>query len=160
MMVTWVHGQFSQVEGTLDFDPRDMGELSAEAKIDAASIYTGVEKRDADLRGPNYLDVQNYPFITFKSVRAEAVGLYRCLVHGGLTLHGVTRPVTLDVSFAGPSHFQDDDRLYTTYGLRAKTRINREDFGMMTNMELGNGGFMVGKNVYLTINAEADLSEA
>jgi hypothetical protein len=63
------------------------------------------------------------------------------------------------VTFAGPSRFQDDDRLYTTYGFQAKAMINREEFGMRKTMELENGGSMVGKHAYLTINAEADLVE-
>jgi polyisoprenoid-binding protein YceI len=159
MMVTWVKGQFSKVSGSLVFDPRDIAGMSVEAEIDTSSIYTGVDKRDADLRSSNYFDVEKYPTITFKSSRVECAALDRCFVHGELNVHGVTRPVTLDVQFAGPSHFQDEDRLYTTYGFHAKTMVNREEFGMMTNLELEYGGFMVGKHAYLTINAEADLEE-
>ncbi len=159
MMVSWVHGQFSRVAGTLYFDPADVGSLSVEAEIDAASLYTGVDKRDQDLRSPNYFDVERYPKIIFKSSGCECVALDSCVVRGDLTIHGITRPVTLDVRFSGPSQFQDDDRLYTTYGFRAKTMVNREDFGMMTNMPIGAGGFMVGKHAYLTINAEMDLEE-
>ncbi len=159
MMVSWVHGHFGKVSGTLDFDPQNMPALSAEVEIDVSSIYTGVAKRDADLRSPNYFDVEKYPKITFKSRNAECVAMDRCLVHGDLTVHGVTRPMTLDVTFAGPSHFQDEDKLYTTYGFRAETRLNREDFGMTTNLAIEEGGFMVGKHAYLTINVEADLAE-
>ena len=159
MMVTWVHGHFSKVMGTLEFDPGNIPALSVETEIDVASIYTGVAKRDADLRSPNYFDAEKHPKITFKSTGAESVALDRCLVQGNLTLHGVARPVTMDVSFAGPSHFQDEDRMYTSYGFRAETRVNREDFGMTANMGIENGGFMVGKHAYLTINVEADLTE-
>jgi polyisoprenoid-binding protein YceI len=159
MMVTWVSGHFSKVSGTLYFDPLKVSESSVEAEIDVASICTGVEKRDDDLRSPKYLDVEKYPKITFKSARVEYAGLDHCLVHGDLTVHGVTRPATLDVRWAGPSHFQDDDRMYTTFGFQATTRINREEFGMLSNMELEQGGFMVGKHAYLTLNAEADLVE-
>ena len=159
MMVTWVHGYFSKVKGALEFDPRDIPRLSVEAEIDVASISTGVGNRDEDLRSPNYFDVEKFPVITFRSSGAEKAGLDHCLVHGGLTIHGVTRAVTLDVKFAGPSHFRDDDRLYTTFGFRAKARINREDFGMLKMMELEDGGFMVGKHAYLIINSEADLVE-
>ncbi|HEY3278025.1 MAG TPA: YceI family protein [Syntrophorhabdaceae bacterium] len=159
MMVTWVHGQFTRVKGTLRFDPARLTELSVEAEIDVTSIFTGVERRDEDLKSANYFDAATFPAITFKSSAAEAVGLDRCLVHGDLTVHGVTRRITLDVTFAGPSRFQDDDRLYTTFGFQATTRVNREDFGMTKSMDLENGGFMVGKHAYLTINAEADLVE-
>jgi polyisoprenoid-binding protein YceI len=159
MMVTWVHGIFSKVRGTLEFDPQDVARSSVEAEIDVSSIHTGVDRRDNDLLSPNYFHVEKYPKITFKSTKVEAAGLDRCLVEGDLTVHGVTLSAVLDVSFAGPSRFQDEDKLYTTYGFRAETRINREDFGMMTNLELESGGFMVGKHAYLTINAEADLTE-
>jgi polyisoprenoid-binding protein YceI len=159
MMVTWVQGRFDKVTGSLSFDPHSTDGLSVEASIETASIHTGIERRDDDLKSPNYFDVEKYPVISFKSTGAEATGLDRCLVHGDLFIHGVTQPVTLDVSFAGPSHFQDDDRVYTTYGFRARARINREDFGMMTNMELEHGGCMVGRLAYLTVDAEADLVE-
>jgi polyisoprenoid-binding protein YceI len=159
MMVTWVSGHFSKVSGTLYFDPLKIAESSVEAEIEVASICTGVEKRDDDLRSPKYFDAEKYPKITFKSSRVEGAGLDHCLAHGDLTIHGVTRSATLDVRYAGPSHFQDDDRMYTTFGFQATTRVNREDFGMLSNMELEQGGFMVGKHAYLTLNAEADLVE-
>jgi polyisoprenoid-binding protein YceI len=154
MMVTWVHGHFSKVTGALDFDPQSVHALSVDVEIDTSSIYTGVAKRDADLMSPNYFDTEKHPKITFKSKSAECVALDRCLVHGDLTIHGITKPVTLDVAFAGPSRFQDEDKMYTTYGFQAKTRVNREDFGMKANLGIENGGFMVGKHAYLTINVE------
>jgi polyisoprenoid-binding protein YceI len=159
MMVTWVTGQFSKVKGTLFFDPSNVTASSVEAEIDVASLSTGVERRDKDLLSPNYFDFERYPTIKFKSTSVELAGTDHCFVHGLLTVKEVTRPVTLDVCFAGPSGFQDDDRYYTTYGVQAKTMINREDFGIMTNMEIEKGGFMVGKHAYLTINCEADLTE-
>jgi polyisoprenoid-binding protein YceI len=159
MMVTWVHGQFSRVSGVLEFDPARPQDLRVEAEIDVASIFTGVMNRDDDLKSANYLDAASFPVISFVSTWAEAAGLDRVLVHGDLTIRGETRPVTLDVTFAGPSRFQDDDRLYTTFGFQARTMINREDFGIMQNLELENGGFMVGKHAYLTINSEADMAE-
>ena len=159
MMVTWVQGCFNKVKGTLEFDPADVPGLSVKAEIDVASIHTGVENRDEDLRSANYFDAEKFPVITFVSTGVEEVGLGQCLVHGNLAIHGVTRPATLDVTFAGPSRFRDDDRLYTTFGFRAEVRVNREDFGMARNMELEDGGFMVGKHAYLTIDCEADLVE-
>ncbi len=159
MMVTWVRGTFTKVSGTLLFDPQKVSQSSVEAEIDVASIHTGVAKRDADLRSANYFNAEQHPTITFKSTGIEYAGLDHALVHGDLTVHGVTNRVTLDVTWAGPSHFQDEDKLYTTFGFRARTRVNREDFGMLTNLELEHGGFMVGKHAYLTIDAEADLVE-
>lgn len=159
MMVSWVHGLFSKVTGKLDFDPLEVEKAGVEVEIDAASIYTGVEQRDDHLKSADFLEVDKYPVITFKSTRVEPGGLDRALVHGGLTIRGITRPVVLDVRWAGPARFDDDGKIYTSFGFRGKTRINREDFGMLFNMEMEHGGFMVGKHVYLTLNAEADLLE-
>jgi polyisoprenoid-binding protein YceI len=78
-------------------------------------------------------------------------------VHGDLTIHGVTRQATLDARYAGPSGFRDDDRHYTTFGFRATAEVNREDFGILTNLEIDDGGFMVGKHLFITLNTEADL---
>jgi len=157
MMVTWVPGRFNKVAGTLRFDPLNVAASSVEVEIEAASIHTGVEQRDAHLKSADFLEVEKYPKITFKSTRVEPAGLDHAWVHGDLTLHGVTRPVVLDVHWSGPAHFDDEGTLYTTFGFRAQARINREDFGMAWNAEMEHGGFMVGKHVYLTLDVEADL---
>ena len=159
MMVSWVHGMFSKVTGTLNFDPLDVERAAVEVEIDAASLYTGVEQRDNHLKSPDFLEVGKYPAITFKSTRVELAGLDQALVHGDLTIRGVTRPVTLDVHWAGPAHFDDEGKIYTSFGFRATTRINREDFGMVFNTGMEHGGFMVGRHAYLTLNAEVDLVE-
>ncbi len=157
MMVTWVRGLFTKIRGTLSFDPLHVAAAAVEVEIDAAGLYTGVERRDQHLRSADFLDVEKYPAITFKSARVEPAGLDHAWVHGDLTLRGVTRPVLLDVRWTGPARFDDDGRIYTSFGFRGETRINREDFGMVWNTEMEHGGFMVGKHVYITLNAEADL---
>ncbi len=159
MMVSWVHGMFGSVRGTLDFAPLQVGQAKVEVEIDAASIYTGVEQRDDHLKSADFLELEKYPTITFKSTRVEPDGLDRALVHGDLTIRGVTRPVVLKAKWAGPSRFDDDGKIYTSFGFRAKTRINREDFGMVFNMPMEHGGFMAGRQVHLTLNAEVDLAE-
>lgn len=157
MMVSWVHGIFTNVTGTLDFDPLDVEQAAVEVEIDAASIYTGVEQRDIHLKSEDFLEVEKYPGIIFKSTRVELAGLDHAYVHGDLTIRGVTRPVTLDVRWSGPAHFDDEGKIYTSFGFRATTKINREDFGMVFNTEMEHGGFMVGRHVFLTLNAEVDL---
>jgi polyisoprenoid-binding protein YceI len=157
MMVTLVHGSFTKMRGTLHFDPDDVAKSSVEAETGVSSIYTGVDRRDDDLKSPNYFDAATYPTITFRSTGTEVVAQNDCLVHGNLTIKGITKPVILNAHFEGPSHFQDDDRLYTTYSLRATVMVNREDFGMTRNLEIENKGVMVGKHAYLTIDAKADL---
>ena len=157
MMVSWVCGQFNKIAGSVEFDPLNVATGSVEVEIEAASIYTGVEKREAHLKSPDFLDVENYPTITFKSTRVEPDGLDRALVHGDLTMCGFTRPVVLEACWAGPAHFDDEGKIYTSFGFRAETRINREDFGMTFNAEMEHGGFMVGRQVHLTLNLEVDL---
>ncbi|MFI5329869.1 MAG: YceI family protein [Desulfobaccales bacterium] len=159
MMVSWVWGQFNKVTGSLDFDPQQVAAAAVAVEIDAASIYTGVEQRDQHLKSADFLDVEKYPTITFKSARVEPDGLDQALVHGDLTLRGVTLPVVLAVRWAGPAHFNDEGKIYISFGFRAETRINREDFGMTFNAEMEHGGFMLGRQVQITLNAEVDLVE-
>ena len=157
MMVTWITGRFNKLSGTLQFDPSHVAQSSVDVEIDASSICTGHDGRDEDLRSVNYLDVERFPKISFKSKRVEPAGLDHCKVQGDLFIHGVTRPVSLDVRYAGPSHYRGDARSLTTFGFRATTEINREDFGITTNNEIENGGFMVGKHLLITLTSEADL---
>jgi polyisoprenoid-binding protein YceI len=131
-----------------------------QVEIDAASIYTGVEQRDQHLQGPDFLDVEKYPTIAFKSTRVEPDGLDQALVHGDLTLRGVTEPVVLAAQWAGPANFDDEGKIYTSFGFRGETRINREDFGMTFNTEMERGGVMVGRQVHIILNLEVDLVSA
>ncbi len=159
MMVTPVHGQFNRVSGMINFDPADPLRTSVEIEVDVAGIYTGVERRDNHLRSADFIDVEKFPKMYFKSTGIDVVGLNHCKVTGDLTLHGITRSVTFDVTFAGPSRFFDDEetKMYTVFGFRATTCINREDFGMKWNVDIENGGFMVGKHVDIIFSAETDL---
>jgi len=159
MMVSWVPGQFNRIIGVLLFDPENVAASTLQVEIDATTIYTGVADRDKHLKSPDFLDVEQHPTITFTSTRVEPDGLDRALVHGDLTIRGVTRPVTLDARWAGPAHFDDDGKIYTSFGFQATAAINREDFGMRFNMEMEHGGFMSGRQVHLTLNAEVDLAE-
>ncbi|MDD5169905.1 MAG: YceI family protein, partial [Syntrophales bacterium] len=137
MMVAVVHGLFTKVCGTILFDPAEPEATRVEVEIDATSIYTGVERRDSHLRSADFFDVEKFPTIYFKSTTAEVVGMNFLKVAGNLTIHGITRPVLFDVTYVGPSHFVDDDRTYTTFGIDATTCIQREDFGMHWNLETG-----------------------
>lgn len=160
LMVTWVAGMFPKISGSLDFDPLNVAGSAVAVAIEAASVHTGVEDRDEHLKSPDFLDAAQYPTITFKSTRVEAAGLDHAWVHGDLTLHGVTRPVMLDVHWAGPAFLEDQGAIYTSFGFQAKARLNREDFGITYNNEMGQGGVGIGRQVYLTLNCEADLAEA
>jgi polyisoprenoid-binding protein YceI len=159
MMVTSIHGQFNKVTGMINFDPTDPASTSVEVEVDVASIYTGIDRRDNHLRSADFFDVDNFPKMYFKSTGIGVVGLNHCKVTGDLTLHGITQSVTFDVSFVGPSRFFDDEetKMYTAFGFRATACINREDFGMKWNLDIEDGGFMVGKHVDIIFNTEADL---
>ncbi|MGB8993650.1 MAG: YceI family protein [Desulfobaccales bacterium] len=159
LMVTWVRGLFTKVTGTLSFDPSKVAAAAVEVEIAAGSLFTGVDKRDGHLKSADFLEVEKYPAITFTSTRVEPVGLDQARVHGDLTIRGVTQPVVLDVWWAGPAHFNDEGIIYTSLGFRAETVINREDFGMVWNTEMENGGFMVGRHLYIRLDSEADLAD-
>jgi polyisoprenoid-binding protein YceI len=157
MMVTWIIGRFNKVSGTLQFDPSQVAKSSVDAEIEASSICTGNDQRDDDLKSENYLDVKQFPKITFRSRLVEPAGLDHCKVEGDLFIHGVIRPVSLDVRYAGPSHYHYGPRYLTTFGFRASTEINREDYGITTNREIENGGLLVGKQLFIILTCEANL---
>jgi polyisoprenoid-binding protein YceI len=159
LMVTWVVGMFSKVAGTLLFDFLEVASSSVAVEIDTASLHTGIDQRDEHLKSPDFFDVAKYPAITFKSTGVEPAGLEHAWVHGDLTLRGVTRPIKLDVRWAGPSHLEDQGTIYTSYGFQAKAQLNREDFGLVFNVPLEHGGVGISRQVYLTLNAEVDLVE-
>jgi polyisoprenoid-binding protein YceI len=153
MMISNVKGQFQKTTGTITVDGNDPTSAKIDATIDASSIDTRVERRDADLKSSNFLDVAKYPTITFKSTKVEAAGPGKWKVTGDLTLHGVTKPVVLDVESSGkPIH---DPMGNTRAGASATTKINRSDFGLTYNKVLESGGVMVGDEVAISIDVEA-----
>lgn len=154
LMIAKVRGQFNKVEGTIEFDPGRVSASSIAMTIDPASIVTGIAKRDAHLRSADFLDVERYPAITFRSTQAEPAGEGRGRVTGELTLHGVTRTVTLDVSYKGPvtSPFGGE----VTMGFSAQVLLNRDDYGILWNEVMDNGGLMIAKEIELSIDLEAD----
>ena len=153
MMIYNVKGTFEKTTGTVTVDGNDPTTAKIDATIDASSINTRVERRDADLKGPNFLDVAKYPTITFKSTKVEAAGTGKWRVTGDLTLHGVTKPVVLDVEGSGTPI--KDPMGNTRAGASATTKINRHDFGISYNKTLDAGGVMVGDEVSITIDVEA-----
>jgi polyisoprenoid-binding protein YceI len=153
MMISNVKGQFQKTTGTIAVDGNDPASAKIDATIDASSIDTRVERRDADLKSPDFLDVAKYPTITFKSTKVEADGPGKWKVTGDLTLHGVTKPVVLDVESSGkPIH---DPMGNTRAGASATTKINRSDFGLTYNKVLESGGVMVGDEIAISIDVEA-----
>ena len=153
LMVSNVRGEFGKVSGTVQADEADPTRSKIEAEIDAASIDTRIEKRDTHLRSADFLDVAKYPKITFVSTKIEPAGAEHFKVSGDLTLHGVTRPVVLDVQ--GPTPEIKDPWGKTRAGAQATTTIKRKDFGITWNQALDAGGVAVGDEVTITIDVEA-----
>ena len=143
-----VKGNFSKVSGQVVLDDKDITHSSVDVSIDATSVNTGVAGRDEDLKGPKYFDVAQYPTIKFKSKSVEKNG-DRLKVSGDLTIHGVTRPATLDVE--GPSEPISDPRGDSHRGISASTKLNRHDFGV------DGGKMVVGDMVQISIDVEIVL---
>jgi len=151
MMVANVRGEFSKVSGTVVVDPDAPENSRVEAHIDAASIHTRDEQRDAHLKSADFLDVEKFPEITFVSRKITgSEGEWK--VTGDLTIHGVTREVTLAVE--GPAPEMKDPWGNLKSGASAVTKISRKDFGMVFNMALETGGVMVGDEVTITLEVE------
>lgn len=151
LMVSTVKGRFADVSGYVEFDPENPATASVEATINAASIDTRSEDRDNHLRSADFFDVEKYPTITFKSTRVEAAGGNRYRVIGDLTMHGVTREVTLDAEFHGT---HPDPYGGVRAGFSASTKINRTDFGLTWNAALETGGVMVSEEVKINLELE------
>jgi polyisoprenoid-binding protein YceI len=144
--VSTVRGAFTKVSGSATYDTADRSKDTVDVTIDASSIDTRVQMRDNDLRSPNFLDVQKYPTITFKSKQSKAAGAGKLQIVGDLTIHGVTKEVVLDVD--GPSAQIKDPWGNQRIGASATTKINRNDFGIK-----GLPG-VVGDEISITIDTE------
>jgi len=123
-----VRGAFTKVNGTIQFDDKDITKSSVDVTIEAASLDTRVEGRDKDLRGDHFFEVEKYPTLTFKSTKVEQVEVGKLKVTGDLTIHGVTKQVVLDVE--GPTAAVKDPWGNQRAAASATTKINRQDFGV------------------------------
>jgi polyisoprenoid-binding protein YceI len=147
-----VKGIFRKFEGTVNLED-NIAKSSVKVTIDAASVDTGVEKRDEHLRTADFFDVTKYPTLTFVSKKVTPAGKGKLKITGDLTIHGVTKEVVLKVT--GPTKELKDPKGNIRRGLSATTAINRPDFGLTYNSVLDNGVLAIGNQV--TINIEAEL---
>ncbi len=150
MGISTVTGRFDLIEGSYTFDDADMSKSSVETTITAASINTNEQKRDKHLKSPEFLNVEKYPTITFKSKEVRKDGDDFTIV-GDLTINGVTKQVELDAEYGGKA--QDpmgDERTAFT----AETKIDRKDFGITWNKTLDSGGLVVGDDVKIELEVE------
>jgi polyisoprenoid-binding protein YceI len=152
MMISNVKGEFTAVTGSLTFDSENVANSSVQATIDATTINTRDPQRDAHLKSADFFDVEKFSTLTFKSTRVSKKGDGEFTVAGDLTIHGVTRNVTLDVEdFTAPIK---DPWGNTRIGLTATTKIDRKSFGLSWNTVLEAGGLAVGEQVTITLDVE------
>ncbi len=155
-ILTKVRGTFRDFSGTITFDKSTPENSAVEFRITTTSVDTGIQKRDDHLRSPDFFDVANHPEIVFKSTKVVARGNNRFDVTGDFTLHGVTRQVTLPVTFLGEQTFGKGSKA----GFETALTINRKDYGLVWNRAVESGGVLLGEQVEIVINIEADLQAA
>jgi polyisoprenoid-binding protein YceI len=152
MMISNVKGQFAKVNGTLTLDESDLTNSRIEALIEAASIETRDAQRDAHLKSGDFLHVEKFPTLSFKSTRIRRARDGELSVEGDLTIRGVTRKVLFSVE--GPTPPAKDPWGNTRVAVSATTKINRKDFGLTWNAALETGGILVGDEVTVTLDVE------
>ena len=152
MMIANVKGHFAKVSGVLIRDESDPTNDRVEATIEAASLHTRDEQRDAHLKSADFFHVEKFPTLHFKSTGVKVAGEGELSVEGDLTIHGVTRKVRFAVE--GPTPPAKDPWGNTRIGISATTRVDRKDFGLTWNATLEAGGIMVGHEVTITLDAE------
>lgn len=151
MMVTNVKGRFNSFSGDAHLDEQNPANSKVDVTIDLASLTTGNEGRDNHLRSADFFDVEHYPTATFRSTKVEQRGEDRLRVIGDLTIRGVTKPVTLDVTVEGKfKDMQGKDR----YGFTATTSFSRKEFGLEWNVALESGGWLVSDKITIAIDAQ------
>lgn len=151
MMFTTVRGHFKSVRGTITLDEANPSRSSVEVEIDTASLYSGVDYRDNHLKSADFLEVEKFPTMTFKSTRVEPVDSTHGKVVGDLTIRDVTREVVLDTEFTGRGKNPMGQEVAA---FDATTSINRKDWGLTWNLALETGGFLVADTIKIEIAAE------
>lgn len=154
LMIANVKGTFEKFRGNIVIDEKDITKSTVNVSIDIASINTNIAKRDEHLRSPDFFDAAKYPTMTFVSTKVEKAGGDRLKVYGNLTIRGITKPVLLSVD--GPTAEIKSPQGVMKRGASATTAVNRHDFGVSWNKKLDSGGFVVGDDVQIIIDAELD----
>ena len=152
MVVSKTRGRFNKWTGQLRFDAENPAASSVEVNIDPASLDTGDAQRDAHLRSADFFDVEKHPTASFRSTKVDVAGEGRYRVTGNLTVHGITQPVVLDVTYEGSGK---DPWGGERAGFSATTTIDRKNFGLEWNKALETGGLLVGEKVELNLEIEA-----
>ena len=151
-LLSKVRGRFTDFAGTIEFDEANPQSSRIDVAIQANSIDTAEADRDKHLRSADFFEVDKYPTLTFVSRIVTPRDGSDYEVEGDLTIHGVTRPVTLQASFLGAAQ---DPWGYTRFVFEAELTLNRKDFGLTWNAALETGGFLVGDEVKITLSIQA-----
>jgi polyisoprenoid-binding protein YceI len=155
-MMANVIGQFRDFTADVNIDRANPAQSSVDFTIQATSIDTGNPNRDNHLRSPDFFDVAKFPTITFKSTAVTAKSKNDFAVTGDLTMHGVTKRVTLPVTFLGFAKTAKGEKA----GFEIETTLNRKDYEVLWNKNLDEGGLLLGDDVKVTINLEMDKKVA
>jgi polyisoprenoid-binding protein YceI len=156
-MVTKVHGKFTDFDGTFSIDGADPAKSNVDIEIRAASIDTGHEQRDGHLRSNDFLAMEEYPVITFKSTSVKETSDDTFDLTGDLTIRGVSKPVTVPFTFTGAVN---DHSGKVRAGFEGSVSINRKDWGVNWNAPLEAGGVLVSEKVTLEFDIAATRNES
>lgn len=152
MVFAKVRGRFASFKGAIQLDETHPEQSGVQVEIDTASIDTGVADRDKHLRSADFLDVESYPKLVFKSTEVKKVQGDHYTLHGELTLHGVSKEVVLEMHYAGQAQ---DPWGNQRAAFTASTSLDRRDFGLKWNQALEAGGVLVGERVDIEIEVQA-----
>jgi polyisoprenoid-binding protein YceI len=152
LMISNVRGEFTKLRGSATLNTLEPSKSSVDVTIETASINTREPQRDDHLRSADFFDAAKFPEITFRSTLVQALSADHFTVTGDLTIHGVTKPVVLDVE--GPTPSVKDPWGNVRSGVTASAKVNRKDFGLAWNAVTEAGGVVVGDEVKITIEAE------
>ena len=160
-MITTVRGAFNDVEGVIELDTQDLSRSTVVVRLQAASVDTRNDKRDAHLRSPDFFDVEKYPEIVFTSTTIDEVEEGNFMVVGDLTIRDTTKQVAIPIELLG---VQRDPMNNLRAGFEATRRLNRRDYGLEWNLAMDKGGVLVSEKVTLefeisAIKVEADQPE-
>jgi polyisoprenoid-binding protein YceI len=151
MMISNVRGRFEQLEGVVDYNPKEPEKSSADVKIKADTINTRDPQRDGHLKSADFLNAEKYPHLHFKSNRIEVTSDTTGRIYGDLTIREETHPVVLDVTYNGMAKSPYGG---SSAGFSATTTIKRKDWNLTWNVALETGGMLVGEEVKINVDVE------
>jgi polyisoprenoid-binding protein YceI len=155
--INWVSGRFKDFTGAINYDERDATKSTVEFAAKTESVDTGVEPRDQHLRAPDFFDAATYPEMKFVSTGIEKKGADEYVLRGDFTMKGVTKQIEFPFTFTGAVK---DPYNNTRFGIEARTRIDRRDYGINYGNALPAGGFDVGNEITVVLQLEAMMPDA